>query len=91
MVASILRVRMVISALRRSHPIATSRARFDQVMTRISPIRASVASNAPALTHKARQDEGLPSPPASTATSAICGIYGTERAVGSAKRGIRRP
>src|SRR5258707_277233 len=92
MVASIFRVRMVISALRRSQPIAASRARFDAVITMMSAIRASVASSAPALTHNARQVEGPPSPgPVSDATSAICGIYGSARGVGSMGTGIRRP
>jgi hypothetical protein len=88
MVASMLRVRRVISALRRSQPIAASRARFEAVISRISAIKASVAASAPALTHIARHDEAPPSPaPFSIVPSAICGIYGTGTGLGKHERG----
>src|ERR1051325_3899265 len=85
MVASMFRVSRVISALRRSQPIAASRALFDQVMRTIRATRARVAASAAALTHKARHDA---LPPFSGPASAICGIYGMAAGVGSAGRGV---
>src|SRR3954451_21478012 len=85
MVASMFRVRRVISALRRSQPIAESRALFDQVMRTIRATRARVEASAAALTHKARHEAP---PPFSGPASAICGIYGMGAGVGSAEAGI---
>jgi hypothetical protein len=45
----------------RSQPRASSRARFEKVIMTMSAIKASVASSAPPLTHKARQEGGPPS------------------------------